>query len=473
MEEMKQRLEQEGTAPSWQANEVPTVKQTPEPQSGSGFMSFLGSVGKTAKSLATGALKGLGSTVVSTGELGTRTLGKLVGAQDVEGTTRMVESMKENELKPQNTAESIGFTAEQIGEFFVPAGGVGKATKAVEAVTKGNKLVKGATKLIPQITSDIGVTTLQSGGDTEEMSKAGAFSAVGGVAGKALSKGLSKIGDAFYSMTIPTTITERARDIGKGLETGKAVSETGVSLNRKSLLKKLGTKINTLGSRLESAVGQSNAERSIDDIVKDVKASFSEKEMSQALALSPIDLNEARVVVDETLGKYQDLYSGKMLTAPEQQKLKQEIGLGLKKVWDKTLGTPIRAQAFAEKKIYGELNGFLQKNVDGYEDINKQLAPLLEAKGRMTKKGAYSGYLTDVIAASMAGSTGGNVMDNPEAFFKNAIAGVLIKRGLTSTAAKTLSGQTAKQISKIVDRPEFYQLIRKATSVNQSQEVQE
>jgi hypothetical protein len=128
------------------------------------------------------------------------------------------------------------------------------------------------------------------------------------------------------------------------------------------------------------------------------------------------------------------------------------------------LSTPIRAEAFSESKIYGALNNFLRQNIDDYEKLNRQLAPLREGMKRATEKGPYSGYLTDVVAASLAGSTGGNILEDPKGFLESALGGVLVKRGLTSTASKTISGTVFKKLSSVLDSPAFYQFLRMVTS---------
>ena len=144
--------------------------------------------------------------------------------------------------------------------------------------------------------------------------------------------------------------------------------------------------------------------------------------------------------------------------------MKQDIGIGIGRAWDKMLSSPIRAEAFAETKVYDALNGFLRKNIKGYETINRQLAPLLEATGRAAAKANYSGYLTDVMAAGFVGGNPIQIFSDPVGYFKGAATGVLLKRGLTSTAAKTIAGTLAKKLGTVVDTPAFYQLLRQITS---------
>lgn len=77
-----------------------------------------------------GALKGVGNTAFG--------LGKLV--RDYTPIGRISDAIlpgafdqRPEEITPQNTAQRVGFTAEQVGEFFVPGGGATKLTQVPKA----------------------------------------------------------------------------------------------------------------------------------------------------------------------------------------------------------------------------------------------------------------------------------------------------------------------------------------------------
>lgn len=81
-----------------------------------------------------GAAKGLGNTVFG--------LGKIV--RDYTPVGRISDAIlpgafdqKPPEIVPQGTAQNIGYGAEQLGEFFVPTGAVGKVGKAAEVAKSG------------------------------------------------------------------------------------------------------------------------------------------------------------------------------------------------------------------------------------------------------------------------------------------------------------------------------------------------
>lgn len=84
----------------------------------------------TAVDVGVGVAKGLGNTAFG--------LGKLV--RDYTPIGRVSDAIMpgafENrpaEITPQNTAQRVGFTAEQVGEFFVPGGGVSKLAQVPKA----------------------------------------------------------------------------------------------------------------------------------------------------------------------------------------------------------------------------------------------------------------------------------------------------------------------------------------------------
>lgn len=149
----------------------------------------------------TGVIKGGASTISNVSSLGQKALEKITGVKSV--TPTLNESIGET-LKPQGTAEKIGFGTEQIGEFLIPGGAATKAGKAVEAVSGASKLAKaakvGAVAATEAVTAG-GITGLQ-GGDKKDIVTAGI---VGG-ATTGLASGISKL----YKTVFPTPSIEKA-----------------------------------------------------------------------------------------------------------------------------------------------------------------------------------------------------------------------------------------------------------------------
>lgn len=162
---------------------------------------------EAAKNFAIGGIKGAGSTALGIGEFGTKTLGRLVGA-DVAGTSEFARQQRETTLKPEGMAQKLGFGAEQIGEFFVPGGAATKAGKAVEAaniVSKLGKFGRIASRVAPQVAADIGVATAQTGGDMGTAGTVGLVSSAVPVVGKVLSSAGKLVGRGVGELAGKTT----------------------------------------------------------------------------------------------------------------------------------------------------------------------------------------------------------------------------------------------------------------------------
>jgi len=160
-----------------------------------------------AKNLAIGGAKGLGSTVLGIAELGTKTLGRLVGA-DVAGYSEFARQQRETTLKPQGTAQKIGFGAEQIGEFFVPGGAVTKAGKAIGAaktISRLGKIGGVVARVAPQVAADIGVAAAQTGGEADVAGTTGLVSAAVPAVGKVLGGAAKLVGRGVGELAGKTT----------------------------------------------------------------------------------------------------------------------------------------------------------------------------------------------------------------------------------------------------------------------------
>lgn len=138
-------------------------------------------VGRVAD-LGAGALKGAASTGLGAMELGARIVGQGDAANAIEG-------FNVEQTSASNPMQEAGRTAEQIGEFFVPAGAIAKGVKAGNVLTKGGKLGNMAIKAGLEGLAAGGVTALQKGEIDQDVATnamlGGAFSVGGDVLGAA------------------------------------------------------------------------------------------------------------------------------------------------------------------------------------------------------------------------------------------------------------------------------------------------
>lgn len=118
-------------APAQPAQPKPTAQPAKQDEGG-GIMSTLADVG-------VGAAKGLGNTVIGLGELaqswipGVAQASSAIYGRDVSGDYERARA----HVQPTNTAQNVGFMAEQVGEFFVPGGAVARAARGSRAARAG------------------------------------------------------------------------------------------------------------------------------------------------------------------------------------------------------------------------------------------------------------------------------------------------------------------------------------------------
>lgn len=180
------------------------IDETPQSSSiwgkiGEGYKKNISDVG----SVAVGALKGIGSTVVGAGQLGANILSKAFGG-DVSGVNRMATGLKEGVLKPQGTPQKLGFMGEQIAEFFAPGGTSTKLGKLAEIGIKGAKMAKVggmAVKGLAEGGLALGQTALQKGGVDKEALIAGGAGTLLPATLKGATKLAGTIGKEFLGKT--------------------------------------------------------------------------------------------------------------------------------------------------------------------------------------------------------------------------------------------------------------------------------
>ena len=191
------------------------------------------------------------------------------------------------------------------------------------------------------------------------------------------------------------------------------------------------------------------------------------------MQISPVDVAGAREAVVKRLDEYKKLYAGKDFTVKDLQSLKVSMGNALEDVYKKALDAPLKAKALTDVTLRSSLRQTIQNLVPETETINKALAPLLESEGRILAKGAYSGYLTDIIAGSLSAGSAGDSLADPVGYGKRFLTGVIAKRLGTSTAAKTLSGTVLKDASKVLASPQFTQILRRMVELSGNKEPEQ
>lgn len=158
---------------------------------------FVNPVVETGK----GALKGAGSTLFGLGKIGTAVVRTLL-PKSLEPQKTIYEEPKPEILTPKGGYQKLGYTAEQIGEFFVPATKAAKAEKMIDLISHGltSPVTASATRILGkaavQGVSAGAVRAAQTGGDIEETAKTAVVA--GGVRA-----GMAIIGEGARALHIP------------------------------------------------------------------------------------------------------------------------------------------------------------------------------------------------------------------------------------------------------------------------------
>lgn len=120
--------------------------------------------GRLALDLAEGITSGAASTLFHGGDLVRRALGmeRVIDRPEVQQAI----------TAPPSIAGKMGKGMEQIGEFLLPAGIVGKGTKAATAALGGSKAASLGTAMAAGGLTGAGMAGLQTGGDPEAMKTA-------------------------------------------------------------------------------------------------------------------------------------------------------------------------------------------------------------------------------------------------------------------------------------------------------------
>jgi hypothetical protein len=163
------------------------------------------------KGFGVGLLKGVGSTLTGLGQLASKGLQYLPGAagEFFKGGAEYGQELQDTTLKATTTSQKVGKGIEQIAEFFIPAGKLAKADKALDLIIAGSKMgnkAKVATSILGKAGMEgLGagsVTLAQTGGDFKE---AGKTAVTGGV----LSAGVRGAGQVIKSIKIPEKLYSR------------------------------------------------------------------------------------------------------------------------------------------------------------------------------------------------------------------------------------------------------------------------
>lgn len=216
-----------------------TPAPPPQPEAAKEDPSLLSQAGAVAKDVAIGAAKGLGNTVFG--------LGKVF--HDYTPVGRLSDAIhpgafdeRPPELAPTNTAQRVGYTAEQVGEFFVPGGAVARAAHGSRAARAGLEAATSG-----------GLSVAQGATNPEAAATAGLSAAVPfvGKAVGATSRALTRSAEKNVAQALGAT-KEAMKDTAAKI--APEMLERGVKGSRETMLDLAKSKVTEVGKGIENEI---------------------------------------------------------------------------------------------------------------------------------------------------------------------------------------------------------------------------
>lgn len=363
--------------------------------------------------------------------------------------------------KPKNTAQKIGFGAEQIAEFFVPGGAAGKLGKVVSEagvaakLPRAGKFLGATTKAIADAGLAAGQTATQEGKLDDSALAAGGLTLATGVIGSGLNRAFKNVPENMWKKILNRTAVNVAKK--PGVE--KEASKLGLLGTKKSIL-------NTAKNTIQSA------ELELDNLLKNSTGQIDTKNVAPYLeelktAYSQIPGEKSSV---ELIANLQDEIAAKGVLSPvEANKIKREIYSKISKSYGKgTLEIP--AKTDAQKQIARGLKEEIEKIVPEAKTINQRSAIYLEIKKSIEKQfeqrakgiaGTGLGFY-DIASGglgALAGLGSGGVGTG-------VLAGVAVKRAYESTPFRSGVAKLANYYNELspTKKALFYSALKGLTA---------
>lgn len=364
--------------------------------------------------MAKGALKGAGSTAV----------GLIQGQQKIHGKAPMA---KPAFLEPTNTAQKVGFGAEQIGEFMAPQGAIVRGAKALKTGSLlANMGIRAGLEAVPAAT----ITSAQTGGDPKATVINTMIAAGFGAAaplGKAVVDRLPA--DIFNYMLRPLS-----KEFRFGKNPGAALVDEGITAaSTLELLGKIRIKQSDVGGQLDTVlkaykgagkVDIKGALPIIDDAIKGA-AKANDQELANQLVKFRDSITDILVTSKDGKIVKTGVRKPTVLDPLRATDVKRDIGKNTKwtgQAYDNDLNQ-------IKSKVYRFIDSEVDKLVPAAEKLNSRYGNLLSAQHAAERLGTMSPVrLSDFLVLAGVGAHWG-------------VTGALIaaKKGLETVAGASLA----------------------------------
>lgn len=267
--------------------------------------------------------------------------------------------------------------------------------------------------------------------------------------------GLGNLSRGAYSKLLGLTRGQKGVLAGKGMDLGEALSKKGyVGATRGSIAKKTKKDIVALSNRLDdlirrAEVGDTGAivklgEQSgftAKDLLKDIDVG----EIFKNMRLKPKfgEIKTIKKQIQKAIDEFIETVGNRGMTLSEVQTFKKKLGNSLSGFYSKTGDAKATARELVNDMLRKNAKEIIEANVSGAKALNVEMAPLIEAKNVLQKKGDYAGYLGDLIVGSAAGA--GSLAGGQDAgtIGRNLLLGIMAKRAVTTPLGRSMIGSVA------------------------------
>lgn len=291
------------------------------------------------------------------------------------------EKLSEADLKPAGKAEKFGFGTEQIAEFFVPAGGVAKAGKAIEAGVQGLNIGSKATKALSLggkiglgAGEAAGITAIQ-GGSKSDIKTAAVLGGSFAVIAKGLESVIKSVPETAWSSILKRTPTEAA----KNPNLTKQAAETGLSgFTRQSIADKAQSAIQSIEVTLDDLLSKSTGKINTAKVVGYLG------DLRNSYAAIPGEKSSVKAIDDIAAELYERFKVGQSMTAVEANQLKRNIYQVIAKSYGKGM-LEVPAKTEAQKLVAAGLKREIEKIIPEAKSLNEKQAVYIQIKKALDK----------------------------------------------------------------------------------------
>jgi hypothetical protein len=293
-----------------------------------------------------------------------------------------IDALVPNEnLEAKGTAESIGKAAENIAEFFLPAGLIGKAGKAIEAGASALKLGSKATtaiKLAGKVglgASEAGGITALQGGNKKEIKTAAVLGGGFTVVGKAIESVLNKLPTTAWTTILKRTPTEAMKNPNLPAQAAK----TGLAgISRDSILQKAKSAIQSIEVSLDDVLSTSKGKINTAKVVGYLG------DLRDSYAMIPGESSSVKIIDDIAREMFGPFKKGQSMTLLQANELKRKIYEVNAKSYNKgTLEIPAKSEA--QKMIAAGLKREIERIVPEAKTLNERQAVYIKIRKALDK----------------------------------------------------------------------------------------